>query len=114
MKVDAMKKVIRITASLLLFNQVLATAQESPPPIDESTPIPTLAGTVTSFVAGQTVSIDISSTDHRTFQLVRVLEIIGADGHGANAAAITPGSTVTLHFMQDHGDFFVDRILLAQ
>lgn len=109
-----MKKVIIITASMWLITQVLSMAQQSTPPIDDSTPIPTMTGTVTSFVGGQSVSIDISPTVHRTFPLARVLEFIGPDGNPANATAVTPGCTVTLHFILDYGDLIVDRILLGQ
>ena len=102
-----MKKIITITASLCLFIQVLAMAQES-------SPIPTITGTVTSLVDGQSISIDISSSDHRTFQLTRVLEVLGPDGNGADTAAITTGRTVTLHFIKDYDELVVDRILLGQ
>lgn len=113
-KVDAMKKVIVIAATMWLFTQVLATAQETPPPIEDSSPIPTTTGTVTSFVAGQSISIDTSPTVHLTFPLARVLEIIGSDGNPANAEAVTSGRTVTLHFIIDYDNLIVDRILLGQ
>ncbi len=106
-KIDAMKRIIIMTAFMWLFTQVLVMAQES-------SPIPTMTGTVTSFVDGQSVNIDVSPADHRTFPLTRILEVIGPDGNAADAASVTSGSTVTLHFIMDYGNLIVDRILLAQ
>jgi hypothetical protein len=102
-----MKRIIIMIALKLLFTQVLVMAQES-------SPIPTMAGAVTSFADGQSVSIDVSPTDHRTFPLARILEVVGPNGNPADAASVTIGSTVTLHLILDYGNLIVDRILLAQ
>ncbi len=96
-----------MTAFMWLFTQVFAMAQES-------SPIPTITGTVTSIVNGQSVSIDVSPADHRTFPLARILEVVRPGGNPADAATVTSGSTVTLHFIIDYDNLVVDRILLSQ
>jgi len=106
-KVDAMKRIIIMTAFMWLFTQVLVMAQAS-------SPIPTMTGTVTSMVDGQSVSVDVSPTDHRTFPVARMLEVVRPNGNPADAATVTSGSTVTLHFIMDYDNLIVDRILLSQ
>ena len=107
-------KIISLIASIWLCIEVLAMAQASgqgtPPPSAN----PPMTGTLTTMVLGESISIDVDPAIHRTFRLAEVFAIVSPDGNVVDGTTITPGRTVTLHFMREYDDVIVDRIFLEQ
>lgn len=114
-------KLISLTVLVLALAQIPAEAQwhsaATPPPTVDSTPIPSMSGTLTTItpgdsVSGDTVGLKTSSTVELTFRLAKALVVVGVDGKVVFPPTVPLGDSVTVHFMHDGDEFVIDRIFL--